>query len=460
MAENVVRNEITVEMALRFLERERSARQQAETLLEKRSRELFDLNAMLEQQYQLSNAIFEGAGEGIIVFDHQGRSEILNEAARRIFGLCEESLPPIRELIPVEELDLEVGPDSSCSIQQQRELIKSLETTGIRAGGECFPLELTVSAFCCGGAVRYTCIARDLTRRKALESQLALSRKMESIGQLAAGIAHELNSPIQYVADNTRFLKDSYEVLGRYVDRVEGLLDELSTEVRWQSRVEEIRSFQQEVDLDFVSEEVPAALEQSLYGAEVVTQIVAAMKDFSQLQCDHFKQADINLALKNTLTVCRSQWSSVAELETELADDLPLVDCLPAELNQVFLNLIANAAHAVGQRWRPELGTIKIRSRYTNDRAIVEIIDNGHGIPEEIRHRIFDPFFTTKEVGKGTGQGLSVCHRIVVELHRGELTFDSRLNEGATFRVEIPLRRASTVLGAKKVIENPQEVTQ
>ncbi|MEO6391696.1 MAG: response regulator, partial [Pyrinomonadaceae bacterium] len=270
---------------------------------------------------------------------------------------------------------------------------------------------------------------RRMRRESELEQQLKHSQKLESIGQLAAGIAHEINTPMQYFGDNALFLQDAFndlrsvhecfrETLSRC--RTEGLLPEL---------VKETDALINEKNLDYLQSEIPKAIKQTLEGVERVTKIVRSMKDFSHPDAQDKEMADLNRIVESTVTVSRSEWKYVAEVVTELDPDLPQLSCWPGELSQVLLNLIVNAAHAIGDvtadQTNPAKGRITISSHRKGIWVEIRVQDTGTGIPEEARSRIFDPFFTTKQVGKGTGQGLSLAYRIIVEQHQGTLSFDT-----------------------------------
>ena len=279
----------------------------------------------------------------------------------------------------------------------------------------------------------------DLERRKALESQLAHAQKMESVGQLAAGVAHELNTPIQFVGDNIDFLKSSFEDMETLLTAVESLLSDCREDERLVEQVDLIDQVRKKIEIDFLRDEVPLAADQALEGTRTLTRIVKAMKVFSHPGTKSFEEVDLNQLVESMLDVSRSEWKYHATLVTDLCDDLPLVNCVPGELGQALLNLIVNAANAMADDKSGLNSILSVRTRREGNDAIVEISDTGCGIPDEIKHRVFDPFFTTKSVGEGTGQGLSISYRIVVKLHKGTLSFDSVVGEGTTFRICLPL---------------------
>lgn len=236
-----------------------------------------------------------------------------------------------------------------------------------------------------------------------MESQLAQAQKLESIGQLAAGIAHEINTPIQYVSDNTVFLCESFAEYRRSLDALLGIFTRFKSKTLDDGVVAGAEEILANADLDYLSEEIPKTLEQTLEGVGRVARIVRAMKNFSHPCSDDKTSADLNRLIENTITVARHEWKYVAEVTTDFDPCLPLVPCFIGEFNQVILNLLVNAAHAVGDRLGANnglnKGLITVSTRNLGDRAEVRIRDNGSGIPEKIRGRIFDPFFTTKPVG-------------------------------------------------------------
>jgi signal transduction histidine kinase len=286
----------------------------------------------------------------------------------------------------------------------------------------------------------------EITERKLLESQLIQAQKLESIGQLAAGIAHEINTPTQYVGDNARFLKDAFTDFMEVMRGFETLMKAAREGTISESLIEEIEKRTADADLAYLFEEVPKAISQSLDGVARISKIVRSMKEFSHPGMDIKTPMDINKALESTLTVARNEWKYVADVETDFDPDLLPMPCYPGELNQVFLNIIINAAHAIQSVYQGgesgKKGLIKVATRNLADKVEIRFSDTGPGIPKEIRHRIFDPFFTTKEVGKGTGQGLAIAHRVILEKHGGSLRFETKMARGTVFIIELPLSDA------------------
>jgi signal transduction histidine kinase len=285
-----------------------------------------------------------------------------------------------------------------------------------------------------------TALESAMAERKLMEGQLVQAQKLESIGQLAAGIAHEVNTPIQYIGDNCLFLKTSFVEMRALVDQHLELLDfvkKANLNAELAARMENNLAH---LDTAFLIEEIPKAIDQSLEGVERVSQIVKAMKEFAHPGSGEKAPVNLNHAIRNTLMVCRNEVKHSANVITDLEPGLPLVHCLLGEFNQVILNLVVNAAHAMqGARKDGSLGTIKVSTRADGEFVEIRVQDNGTGIPAGIRDKIFDPFFTTKEVGKGSGQGLAIARNAIVKKHGGTLTFETEEGVGTTFIVRMPI---------------------
>jgi PAS domain S-box-containing protein len=265
----------------------------------------------------------------------------------------------------------------------------------------------------------------DITDRKDAEARMASSDRLESIGRLAAGVAHEINTPIQYLNDSVSFIRDGVAELLAYID-------ELHKTTTARPEASE--------DVDYMREELPPALTRVADGLSRITEIVRSMKNFSHADQREMSEVDLNCAVNSTLVVARSEYRDVADVETDFGE-IPRVTCHGGQINQVVLNLVVNAAHAIGDSIKGSgtRGRITVRTREEDGRVVISIADTGGGIPEAIRARIFDPFFTTKEVGRGTGQGLSVSRNVVVKGHGGELDFTTELGAGTTFFVRLPI---------------------
>jgi PAS domain S-box-containing protein len=282
----------------------------------------------------------------------------------------------------------------------------------------------------------------DVTHRRQLEQQLAQALKLEAIGQLATGIAHEINTPIQYVGDNIRFLSDGFASLIALVDELRAIVAEGGAPAAARAG-----DATERVDLGYLMAEIPQALEQSLEGLARGASIVGAVKQFSHPTGDSVTSVDLNHEIHSAIAVSRNEWKHVAEVATDLDSALPPMSAHLHDIQQMLLNLIVNAAHAVADAHHDsrEQGRITIATRRLGDRAELQVSDTGTGIAPAIRSRIFDPFFTTKEVGRGTGQGLALVRAVVVERHNGSIDFDTEVGRGTTFVVRLPLDTDSAV---------------
>ena len=356
--------------------------------------------------------------------------------------------------------------------EESRRLSRALETGGpeVRSGGawkhkakdgQVLEVEIGAHALDFRGRSAVVVVAQDVTERKQLEMELHHAQRLESVGQLAAGIAHEINTPIQYVGDNLRFMSDSFRGRSAVLGLYEGLLEAAERGAVTPEMLAALRQAIEDADIEYVSREVPKAIAQSHDGVQRVATIVRAMKEFAHPGHREKAAADLNEALRSTLLVARNEYKYVADVETAFGS-LPPVVCLIADMNQVFLNLLINAAHAIGDVMRQtgEKGKITVRTWQAGDQAVVAVSDTGCGIPEKIRSRVFDPFFTTKPVGTGTGQGLAIARSIVVEKHGGTLRFEPNQPRGTVFYVSVPLSppRAAGGPAAGRDVEKAREM--
>jgi two-component system NtrC family sensor kinase len=272
-------------------------------------------------------------------------------------------------------------------------------------------------------------LQREMIERERMKDELRIAHKLEAVGQLAAGIAHEINTPIQYVADSVHFIGQAFAEMRCIVQTYRQALYDGTQHL----------ALADNADLAYLEQNVPCAVDRALMGLDRVATLIKAMKEFGQPSCGDKSFADLNRAVTTTLTVARSKYSDIADIELDLGD-VPEVSCHIAELNQVFLQLIVNAADAIADvHVPPTRGTIRIRTWCDAGAVCVSVSDNGGGIADDIRSRIFDPFFTTKAIGRGSGQGLSIARSIIVDRHAGMLTFDSAVGRGSTFLVRLPV---------------------
>lgn len=279
---------------------------------------------------------------------------------------------------------------------------------------------------------------------EAAQAELTQSQKLTAIGQLAAGVAHEINTPIQYVGDNLTFLQ---KVFHQVVPVLEAAVAAASGD---EAALVMLREMLPKLKLPRLVAQVPRALEQSLEGVARVSSIVGAMKKFSHPSGGEKAEVDLRSAIESTITIARNEWKYVADVDVDIPDDMPPIVCLRDELNQVILNLVINASHAIasvvgdGSKGR---GLIRVVARVDGGMCEIRISDTGTGIAETHRNRVFDPFFTTKPVGRGTGQGLAIAYNVIVEKHGGTISFETEVGRGTTFIIRIP-REGESVRGA------------
>lgn len=274
------------------------------------------------------------------------------------------------------------------------------------------------------------------------QTRLLQAQKLESVGQLAAGIAHEINTPAQFISSNIDFLEDSFVNVKHLIDTLHKVLQTISQGSAVPDTSREAERQFEELDWNYLKEEIPAAIQQSQEGIKRVTTIVRAMKEFSHPGSKEKAFYDLNKILETTITVASNEWKYCAEIVTHLDEKLPMVFCLADEIGQVFLNILINASHAIGDKNRDsiEKGIITISTRHYPEYAEISIEDTGIGIPKNIRAKVFDPFFTTKSVGKGTGQGLAISHDVIENKHGGTLSFTSEADKGTVFTIQLPIK--------------------
>ncbi|MBV1888632.1 MAG: PAS domain S-box protein [Proteobacteria bacterium] len=392
----------------------------------------------LNTDKQRTQLILDSAADGILIAGAQGFIESANRAAHQMFryqgdelvGKSVSSIRPEQYGVGFEERLAEITGEGV-------EAYQVFEQEGLRKDGSRFPIEYSVSLAGEGIDSKIVLVIRDVSERAALEEQLNQAQKLEAIGQLSAGIAHEINTPIQYINDNMCAISDYLVDIELMSAGYQKLLKELEQQNLLGKQVAMLRNLEQQCDLEFIQQDTPKAMRQSLQGIQRVSEIVKAMKNFSHSGTGQVSMLDINESIESTLTVARNEYKYVADIELELGE-LPLVECHAGELNQVFLNLIVNAAHAIEEKGGSR-GTIRITTSVPEAGYIeVCITDNGCGIPEAVRQKVYDPFFTTKEVGKGTGQGLNLAFQTIERQHKGRIYLDSKEGEGTQFRIKIP----------------------
>ncbi|MEZ5931703.1 MAG: sensor histidine kinase [Alphaproteobacteria bacterium] len=270
------------------------------------------------------------------------------------------------------------------------------------------------------------------------------SNQLATLGTMASGIAHEINTPIQFIGDNLQFINDSFGAVDRLLGCYASLHEAALAAGLLDRETAMLSAALEEAELDFLRDELSGAIEQSLAGIQQVARIASAMKSFARRGSAEKEMADINQAIDMTATICRNEWKYDADLELDLDPGLPRMSCHIGALSQVWLNLIVNAAHAIKARPDRERGLITIKTSSDNGWIRVTVADNGTGIPDQLRERVFEPFFSTKDAGEGSGQGLSICRKIVGEQHGGGIELSTEVGRGSTFTVSLPLEAETT----------------
>ena len=396
---------------------------------------------------QLFRSIAENSADLIAVVDKDGHRIYNNPTYERLLGYTQEELkhtvsfqqihPDDRPMVTrAAERALKTGVGQIVEYRMQRKdgTYVTLESHGSFIRDSRGEIEASVIS------------ARDISdRRMAMQNE-----KLSAIGQLAAGIAHEINTPVQYVSDNIAFLSDIWNQIDA---AMAFCLAPAHASVTSDSRPSgAVTSAGPPEEWDWLRQEVPKAISQSLEGIRRMSKILGAMRRFSHTGGGEREQVDLNEALDATLTIVQNQIKHIADVQTDYQTNLPRLECYADEMNQVFLNLIVNATHAIreaSKKQARERGKLTIRTRQIDDDVQIEIQDNGTGIPLPACARIFEPFFTTKQVGEGTGQGLAICHDIVVRKHHGNIWFDTELDRGTTFFIRIPIQFDAVTGGSK-----------
>lgn len=392
--------------------------------------------AIEKEMHKMIRAVEQSANI-VMILNIKGKVEYVNQKFNKLTGYSTD------EIMNKNPLSFVIDKDDNTKIDELWKTIKNgHEWNGTfliksKNGDKMWFSTVLSPIYDNGNISNIIAILEDVTEKINSQNQMAVSQKLEAIGQLAAGIAHEINTPMQFISDNNTFLNDSFNSIVDYLKNVEKI-------VAYEDKiVDQIELLKKKIDFNFLIEEIPQAIEQSKEGIQRVSKIVRAMKEFAHPGVKDKSFHDINNAIKNTVAISRNEWKYCADMELKLENSIPEVYCLIDSINQVILNMIVNAVHAIEKKIgksAEERGKITIATEKNDNNILIKIKDTGNGIPNDIIDRIFDPFFTTKEVGKGTGQGLAIAHDIIVNKHKGSIKVNSVLNEWTEFIISLPIK--------------------
>ncbi|GEM_PF-4389269 len=403
----------------------------------------------LKTREEQKTAVLESAIDAVITMDAEGRILEFNQSAEGMFGVARADVVG-RNLGDVVIPERFRAMHKQGVMRHRGALSKRVEIAALRRDGTEFPVEISLICVPQGETRTYTGFIRDLSEQRRLEEQLRNAQKMESVGLLASGVAHEINTPMQYVLDNTKFLAEGTSALAELLEEYGGLRAAVADEPRFAERAARLAERETALDAAFLLEEMPLAAQESMRGIDRVRKIVRAMRQMAHPGEETMRPTALNGVLDDALALVRNEAKAVADLDLRLDPNLPDVLCDSGEIAQVVVNLVVNALHAIADqapstRAEPgKRGTIVVETRMAKDSVEIAVKDDGPGIPDAIRHRVFDPFFTTKPVGKGTGQGLSIVFSIV-KRHGGAVEFSNNRDGGTTFVVSLPVARAVAV---------------
>ncbi len=424
---------------------------------------------ILQSQKQASktvNTILENLPFGIFVVDMDKNIIKVNKTAKELIGSCDDNLigeacyniicPDGKEYCPINKTDSKPVSIEKTIINKHNERVPVIKTAiplildGQKVILEAFTdiseqksmqkmlLEAKIKLETYNQDLEKTVDERTIDLREAMDNlnntqaQLIQAEKMASVGQLAAGIAHEINNPVGFIKSNLNVFMLYVADIIRIVEEYEKLNKKCLSEETFTEMTQEISRVKEELDIEYELNETTKLLSDSIDGVDRITRIITDLKDFSHINRPDACEEDINIIMDKTISVAWNELKYNATIERNFGE-IPLLSCYGGQIGQVFLNILINASHAIGKE-----GTIKISTMYENDSIIIEVTDNGCGIPKENISKIFDPFFTTKEIGKGTGLGLNLAYKII-ESHNGKFTVTSKVGEGTTFRIELPL---------------------
>jgi signal transduction histidine kinase len=425
-------------------------------------READFVDATRQSQY-LMEAVIADVPAAILACDATGRFFLHNRAADDLFAIGTATDSTSGASTPKElavdvflpDAVTPVAPEDRPMLRALRgDLVSDTEFVLVKVSGEAQTVRSSARRLVgqngeCLGAVSIT---QDVSQRKKLERELANAQKLETIGHMAAGVAHEINTPVQFVSDNVQFVRTAMTDVTAVIQAYRDLQHAVESSGDVASAARRASEAEKAADLDFIMENAPPALDSSLEGLGRIATIVRSMKEFAHPDHADKTSADLNQAIKSTLVIAHNEYKYVAEVETDFGE-LPPVPCYLGEINQVVLNLLVNAAHAISDVVKDSgaMGKITVRTRLDADQVEIAIGDTGTGIPEAAREKVFDPFFTTKEVGRGTGQGLAIAHSVIVKKHGGTLRFETESGKGTTFFIRLPTGEPASDSGVEQV---------
>lgn len=435
-----------LEALTQIVAREKLARKRAEELLAEKTQELHLKTSQLETAADgfqavssLLSEIMDVAPDTIITCDENFRIISGNAMAQRQLRQNEKALRKrtVDDFLPGLSAELRRRRTGPFFIENRR---------AARHNGDSFPVDIRGYVGPIGDRIRYLIFFHDISqrvnaeiKRKQTESQMDEARRLEAIGALSAGIAHEVNTPIQFVGDNLDYLEEGLTNIWKSYQRYDALKEAVAKLGCCPDEVAKVDEFNKSVNLKNLIEEIRAALGESRDGVKQVRDIVILMKEFAHPGTDERDEVDVNAIIKNVLAMCKNRCKNTADIEAKLDPDLPRVRCRKGQVQQVFLNLVINGIDAVDEAGKGR-GRIEIETRAEGDYVQIYMSDTGCGVPETLKQKIFDPFFTTKPVGKGTGQGLALAKDTIVKGHGGKLTLVEKDGFATTFLIQLPLK--------------------
>ena len=409
------------------------------------------MQELLAAEKELLSTTLMSIADGVIVTDQDGYILLFNRAAESISGYSSAEViqKPINDVFSLHNPSTsEKVPDvipyliELENAQKNRVVYKS--PLLISQSGERILLSGSVTSLKSvdENIVGFVIVFQNISEKQKAEAQNVLSQKLQAIGQLAAGIAHEINTPTQYVGDNIKFLHKAFSKLSETLTAYQQLMHDHLEKPVTQADLDRMEELARQKKVPYYAIEIPKAIQDALEGIERVRKIVLAMREFSHPSVKEKNFSDINHGIETTIVISRNEWKYCSDVDTDLDQNLPLVFCQIDEINQVILNMIVNAAQAIQENipaGSQQKGKIFIKTWQRETNICISIHDTGCGIPQDVRARIFDPFFTTKGVGKGTGQGLFMAHDIIFNKHNGIISVDSEPGLGTTFLIELPI---------------------